>query len=173
MAPLAGMGYLINMSDKTRIKIEKRDSVFSAAHFLADMGKCERMHGHNYFISVEVEGAPDRRGAVIDFNLLDSIVSRVCQPLDHKILIAQKSPTAQVAVNGAEVEVNFKNKRYLLPVEDCLLLPLDSTTVESLAGYLLDKISEELGDTAGRLGQIEVGVGEGGSKMAYRQKIVG
>ncbi|MDH5639538.1 MAG: 6-carboxytetrahydropterin synthase, partial [Nitrospinota bacterium] len=38
------------MSDKTRIKIEKRDSVFSAAHFLADMGKCERMHGHNYFV---------------------------------------------------------------------------------------------------------------------------
>jgi len=119
---------------------------------------------------VEVEGAPDQRGAVIDFNLLDSIVSQVCQPLDHMILIAQKSQTAQVTTSGAEVEVKFKNKRYLLPVEDCLLLPLKSTTVESLAGYLLEGILEKLGDTGGRLGRIEVGVGEGGTKMAFLRK---
>ncbi|MDH5677545.1 MAG: 6-pyruvoyl tetrahydropterin synthase family protein [Nitrospinota bacterium] len=173
MAPKDGMGYLIPMRNQTRIKIEKRDSVFSAAHFLADMGKCERMHGHNYFVSVEVEGAPDQRGAVIDFNQLDSIVSQVCQPLDHMILIAQKSPTAQVATSGDEVEVKFKNKRYLLPKEDCLLLPLESTTVESLAGYLLDRILEKLGDVGGRLYCMEVGVGEGGSKMAFHQKQIG
>ena len=161
---------LVVMSLKTKIRVDRRDSRFSAAHFLADMGKCERLHGHNYFVAVEAQGQPDERGVVLDFNLLEPAIAAACAPLDHKVLIAGNSPSIQLRENGAELEIGFKQKRYVMPKEDCVILPLSSTSVESLSGYLLEKILERLGPAGARLEWIEVGVSEGGTQTAYTKK---
>ena len=158
------------MKIQTRIQVSKRDSAFSAAHFLAEMGKCERLHGHNYFLSVQIAGEVDPRGVVADFNALDPAIAKACAPLDHKVLIPQNSPAIRLTESGAGLEIHFKHKRYLLPMEDCLLLPLASTTVESLACYILEKITAELGPAMERISWMEVGVGEGGAQMAFCKK---
>ncbi|GAC1692800.1 MAG: hypothetical protein PVS3B1_31520 [Ktedonobacteraceae bacterium] len=48
------------MSDEKRsmrkVKVEGGYLNFSSAHFITYSGKCERLHGHNYGVLVEVEG---------------------------------------------------------------------------------------------------------------------
>ncbi|MBO0796815.1 MAG: 6-carboxytetrahydropterin synthase, partial [Ktedonobacteraceae bacterium] len=39
-----------------KVKIEGGNLEFSAAHFITFAGKCERLHGHNYSVLVEVVG---------------------------------------------------------------------------------------------------------------------
>ncbi|HLG25340.1 MAG TPA: 6-carboxytetrahydropterin synthase QueD, partial [Candidatus Gracilibacteria bacterium] len=61
---------------------------FDSAHFLTNYyGKCERMHGHTYRLSVTLEGAVQSNGLVIDFVVLKRIVKkRVLDALDHCLL---------------------------------------------------------------------------------------
>ncbi len=61
---------------------------FSSAHSLRGYeGNCERMHGHNWKVEVEV-GADtlDERGIAIDFRELKRILKEVMGELDHRNL---------------------------------------------------------------------------------------
>ena len=71
---------------------------FSAAHQLYNseldkaenekhFGKCQRLHGHNYTLSVTVSGTPDDyTGSIIVPNLFDSLIEKIVQKYDHKQL---------------------------------------------------------------------------------------
>ena len=39
-----------------KVKVEGGNLKFSAAHFITYGGKCERLHGHNYGVLVEMDG---------------------------------------------------------------------------------------------------------------------
>ena len=58
---------------------------FAASHFLTDYhGKCENLHGHNFWLKVTVEGEVKKDGMVIDFKELKRIVKEmVIDKLDH------------------------------------------------------------------------------------------
>ena len=161
------------MKKQTSVKVQKSGSEFSAAHFLADMGKCERMHGHNYHVSVRAGGPQDARGVVMDFNLLAPAIARVCARLDHMVLLAGNSPRMKIGEKDGAWEIRFGQKLYLLPKEDCVMLPLESTTAENLASHILDELLAELGEAAGRLSWMELGVGEGGGQMAFQRVELG
>lgn len=78
-----------------------REFTFDAAHFLTDYyGKCERMHGHTYKLSVTLEGKVQSNGLLIDFVVLKRIVkSRVLDKLDHNLLNdVVKNPSAERVV---------------------------------------------------------------------------
>ena len=62
-----------------------REFNFDASHFLPEYkGKCERVHGHTYRLKVVVEGEPNERGIVMDFNeLKDAVNDAVMERLDH------------------------------------------------------------------------------------------
>lgn len=61
---------------------------FDSAHQLFDyIGKCSRLHGHNYELEVEVSGIRQPNGIVIDFGDLKDIVNaNVVKLLDHQNL---------------------------------------------------------------------------------------
>lgn len=61
---------------------------FSAAHNLRDyQGKCERLHGHNWKVEVEVKGKKlGRAGLLIDFHDLKKELEKVLVTLDHECL---------------------------------------------------------------------------------------
>ncbi|MCM8756934.1 MAG: 6-carboxytetrahydropterin synthase QueD [Candidatus Omnitrophica bacterium] len=61
---------------------------FSAAHFLRGYrGKCEKVHGHNWKVTVVVSGKEiDKRGLLLDFHDLRKELSQVLERLDHKDL---------------------------------------------------------------------------------------
>ena len=61
--------------------------------------------------------------------------------------------------NEYHLEFLPKNKKYIFPVEDVVILPIDNTTVEEFARLLSEKLTP-LFDEYSNIGIIEVGVFE-------------
>lgn len=81
--------------------ILERDFTFSAAHFLPGHEKCGKMHGHNYKVTVRLNGTFERlsNGMVIDFSDLKQIVNATISGLDHTCLnesLPFEYPTAEL-----------------------------------------------------------------------------
>ena len=130
-----------------RVSVTKDYLVFAAAHFITFSGhRCETLHGHNYRAGVVVEGALDPESwYVFDFVALKRIMRKLCDAVDHKVLLATRNPHLQIAEEGDAVTVAYDNKpRYVFPVHDCALLPVPNTTVEMLAKYLATQLQDEL-----------------------------
>lgn len=74
---------------------------FDAAHYLPDYdGPCSRMHGHTWFVDVEVTGVLDPdTGMLMDFKELSEAMQPILDTFDHTILNEYlphgTSPTAE------------------------------------------------------------------------------
>jgi 6-pyruvoyltetrahydropterin/6-carboxytetrahydropterin synthase len=160
------------MSRRFSIEVAKDYFNFASAHFLifAD-GKRERLHGHNYQVSVAMEGELDRAGVVLDFISFKPLVKRVCDDLDHRTLIQNASPILKISRKGKALEILYKKQKLLLPRSDVILLPLMNTSTELLAEYVAQairaRVRQEFPKTAIRW--IEVAVEETrGQKGTFR-----
>lgn len=159
-----------------RVSVTKDYFVFASAHFITFAGhRCETLHGHNYRVGVVVEGALDPESwYVFDFVALKRIMRKLCDAIDHKVLLATANPHLQIAEQGESVTVAYDGKpRYVFPSRDCALLPVPNTTVEMLAQYLTTQLQAEL--AAGRatgLTAIEMEVEENfGQSATYRVRL--
>jgi 6-pyruvoyltetrahydropterin/6-carboxytetrahydropterin synthase len=156
-----------------KVSVSKDDLVFSSAHFITFAGhRCEGLHGHNYRVRVTLEGALDEEvWFVFDFVQLKKIMRRLCDEIDHKVLLPLENPKLQVVDAGDSVTVAYEGKpRYVFPKVDCSLLPIPNSTVEMLAELLADRLRGEL-DTLGARGltSIEMEVEENfGQWAVYR-----
>ena len=156
-----------------RVSVSKDYLVFASAHFITFAGhRCEGLHGHNYRASVVVEGALNEESwFVFDFVELKKIMRRLCDEVDHLVLLPLKSTRVQIADDGEVVKVAVDGKpRYVFPRRDCALLPIPNTTVEMLAELLTTRLRAEL-ETAGSSGvtAIEMEVEENfGQSAIYR-----
>jgi 6-pyruvoyltetrahydropterin/6-carboxytetrahydropterin synthase len=129
------MGYKV-IVDGTELK-------FSACHFLREPLKCSRIHGHNYYVSVEVSSELDENHFVVDFIKLKHIVRSITESLDHYVLIPDLSQDLKVTKHHESVEIlTENNKKYAFPISDVKFLPIKATTSEILAKYIHDKIKE-------------------------------
>lgn len=151
-----------------RVIVEKGYLSFSAAHFISFMGKCERLHGHNYGVSVELEGGLTEDAYVFDFVLLKRIVRHVCDSLDHRFLLPERSEELNVRQGEDEWEIRYENRRYVLPAADVLSLPIDNITAERLAEYVCDQLLDALSKhEISHLTAMTVGVEEASGQTAY------
>ena len=144
---------------------------FSAAHMVIGHESCGKIHGHSYIVDVEVDGERSGKfGFVIDFKILKDITRQICKTLDHRVLIPVDSPDLEITYED-DSTVEFKVLdclEYKLPKQDVVLLPIPSTTAESLSVYITESIIEEIGDM-GTLNYVEVLVNEGiGQGASYR-----
>ena len=65
------------------LHIGKEALKFSAAHFtIFSATEAERLHGHNYHVSLDVWGDMGGEGLIIDAGELKRIVQRLCEDLD-------------------------------------------------------------------------------------------
>ena len=137
-------------SDRYRVHLTKDHLVFSAAHFITFNGNiCERLHGHNWRVAVEVEGPLDENGYVFDFIALRDKTQSLVLKLDHRMLLPMNHPMIQVEQSDGEVTARFENRRWVFPSEDCVLLPIANTTAELIAGWIGGRLREELKQVAG------------------------
>ena len=130
-----------------RVSVTKDDLVFASAHFITFEGhRCEGLHGHNYRAHVTLEGELDEESWwVFDFVTLKKIMRRLCDEIDHKVLLPLENPRLQVVETGESVTVAYDGTpRYLFPRRDCVLLPIPNTTVEMLAELLAGRLRAEL-----------------------------
>jgi 6-pyruvoyltetrahydropterin/6-carboxytetrahydropterin synthase len=133
------------MSEAYHVRLEKESLVFSAAHFITFAGNiCERLHGHNYGVAVEIEGPLDENQYVIDFILLRDTMQALVLELDHHTLLPTGHPLIRVTAGEKEVEARFEDRRWVFPRGDCVLLPIANTTAELLANYLGQRLTAAL-----------------------------
>ena len=145
-----------------RVQLQKEQLVFSSAHFITFAGDiCECLHGHNYGLKAEVEGALDENRYVIDFIAFRDALQELVKKLDHHMLIATKHPLILVAEEADEVVVRFRAKRWVFPKEDCMLLPIGNTTAEEIAWWIATQLKQKLYTKIGdRLNWLEISVDE-------------
>ena len=143
---------------------------FSSAHIIPDYEKCGRLHGHTYAVHAKVVGEPDEKGIIMDFSLLKNILNETVKDLDHKVLIPEKSSLITIEKKDDSVKLTSFKKHYVLPLEDCIFLPIDSTSAENLARYILGRVLEKVSSSR-QIESIEIGVDEGVGQGARITKI--
>jgi len=150
------------MSRRFSIEVAKDYFNFASAHFLIFANeRREPLHGHNYQVSVTMEGELDRAGVVLDFISFKPLVKQVCDALDHRTLIQTKSSAISVRTNVREVEILYKKQKLLLPRGDVILLPIVNTSTELLAEYIARQIKRKVRQKfAAKIRYMEVAVEE-------------
>jgi 6-pyruvoyltetrahydropterin/6-carboxytetrahydropterin synthase len=159
-----------------RIHISKDNLMFAAGHFVSyDGDKVEPLHGHNYRLSVTVEGPLDENAYVFNFVTLKRLMKRVADELDHRMILPRDNPLIEVQLqDDGGVIVRAQRRWYRFPQADVVILPLPNTTVEMLARHLCGRLREELRSLADatHLTAIEVTVEETfGQEAAYREEL--
>ena len=165
----------MNERGEYRVSVTKDYLVFASAHFITFAGhRCEGLHGHNYRVRVTLEGALNAEAwFVFDFVELKRIMKRLCDEIDHVVLLPLESERVRVFEEGENVRVDVDGKpRYLFPRRDCALLPIPNTTVEMLAKLLVGRLRTELGAAGRAVTAIEMEVEENfGQSAVYRETL--
>jgi 6-pyruvoyltetrahydropterin/6-carboxytetrahydropterin synthase len=145
-----------------RISIERNTLRFAAAHMATFGGETEPLHGHNYDVIVQIDGALSVDSWVIDFGEAKRLVRAICQELNHKLLLAALSASMRIEAQDGVVTVQTSaDKRYVIPQTDVALLEIDNTTAERLAEWFTGRIAAALADAgASNVTAITVGIEE-------------
>lgn len=149
------------MPETYRVRLAKEQFVFCAAHFITFNGdECERLHGHNYRVAVELKGPLDENRYVVDFIAARDTLLTITGELDHHVLLPTGHAMISVATEGEEVVARFRDRRWVFPAEDCVLLPVANTTAELLARHIGQQLRGRLGAKGVALTWIQVEVDE-------------
>lgn len=145
-----------------KVLIERGNLGFSAAHFITFGGECERLHGHNYGVRVEVAGPLTSDSYVLDFTLLKQVTRALCQEWDHRFLMPLHNPHVRVTERDGSWEMEYAAPlpqtsptspttetprlpaRYVMPAWTVLPLPIDNATAERLAELFAHRLVAEL-----------------------------
>lgn len=133
---------------------------FSSAHIIPEYEKCGRIHGHTYAVHLKIAGKMDEKGIIMDFSIVKDVLRNVVDVLDHHILIPLESKAVKIEEKDDYLYISMLKKKYVLPKNDCLVLPIESTSAENLAKYILKRLTEDV-DFPDRVNSVEVGVDEG------------
>ncbi len=121
----------------------KNGMKFAAAHFVPSHNKCSRLHGHEYGVKIRVYGEP-KNCILYDFVELKKLVRKICDEIDHHIIIPKSEEYIKSEIRGESVFVTFQNKNYLFPREDVVFLDIKIPTAEELSRYIGEKIVREI-----------------------------
>ena len=161
------------------LHLSKDNLKFSAAHFLIfDSQKAERLHGHNYKVSVQfyIDAVVcQKNGYGVDFGVLKSIIKQIVDRWDERVLLPQMHPDFEFKEEGRHLKVNFRDRIYQFPKDEVILLPIVNTSVEMLSSllahdlWLLVKNMDVLGVRV----EVEETVGQSGSSFFGEKNIEG
>lgn len=125
----------------TTLHLAKQNFKFSAAHFLIfDSTSAEKLHGHNYQVKVDITIGQnvdfDQQGYFVDFNVFKKQIKHSLDRWDEHVLLPGKNTEMKTRVNGPSLEVHFRDRFYVFPKNEVILLPVTNTSVEQLATLL-------------------------------------
>ena len=136
----------IIMAERFKVRVTKDHLVFCSGHFISFEGdKCEKLHGHNYRATVEIEGNLDPASFyVFDFIALKNRTKAITDELDHHMMLATRNPVIHLEETAESVRVRYRGREWLFPRGDCVLLPIENTTAVLLARYIAQRLKVDL-----------------------------
>lgn len=158
------------MSSHITIDGWKSNIRFSSAHIIPEYEKCGRLHGHSYAVHLKMAGTLDKKGIIMDFSLLKDALKEIANDLDHRVIIPEKSKILKIERKKDSVEIISLKNKYVFPLNDCVFLPIDSSSAENLANYILKKFLEKV-SLPKNIEGIEIGVDEGYGQGARISKM--
>jgi 6-pyruvoyltetrahydropterin/6-carboxytetrahydropterin synthase len=126
----------------TTLHLHKQNFKFSSAHFLIfDAHSAERLHGHNYQVAVDLKvpsGFGEESGYFVDFNIFKKHIKARLDQWDEHILMPALQPEMKFEKKGKGkgLQVLFRDREYLFPQEEVILLQIKNTSVEELSSLL-------------------------------------
>lgn len=118
--------------------MSKADFKFNCAHFIIFDGFRERLHGHNYQVSVKVTGSANlgADGYLIDFGDIKKAARSLCSSLNEYFICPLKSPNMEVIEEGEQLCLNCDDgSRFVFPKGDCAMLPIAHSSAEEMSHY--------------------------------------
>ncbi len=117
---------------------------FSCAHMTVfPDGRKERLHGHNFQVSVALEligNDPD----LLDFGTIKTALQQQCDAWTERLLLPALCELLKVVRQDHELEFTLCGRRYVVPAEEVLLLPVRNVVTESLARTFAHALIERL-----------------------------
>ncbi len=155
------------------IEVHKDYLKFSAAHFLIfPDGRAERLHGHNYKVFAEVQCDLDAHGLVLNFKQIKPLIKEIADELDEHFLVPGEHPVLRCTRQAdGQVEVRYQERRYVVPADDAIVLPINNTSAENLAAWFGRELRRRIAARfpAASLHAMSVGVEEtAGQRGVYR-----
>jgi 6-pyruvoyltetrahydropterin/6-carboxytetrahydropterin synthase len=133
------------MPDRFIVRVTKDYLVFCSGHFISYEGdRCERLHGHNYRAAVAVEGPLDANHYVFDFIALKNRTKAIVDELDHRMMLPTRNEFIRVEEGSRGIHVTYRDREWLFPRDDCVMLPIENTTAELLARYIGHRLLDDL-----------------------------
>ena len=131
------------MTRTTLITIQNEYLKFSVAHFtIFSATERERLHGHNFNVSMSLRAPVGDIGLCFDYNIAKRHLRALCDSLDEYVLLAGRSPHLDVEEDGNQLRLRFGDETLVLPANDALVLPVANITAEELSAYLLGQLTE-------------------------------
>lgn len=132
----------------TTLLLAKQNFKFSAAHFLIfDEKNAERLHGHNYQVKVDITIPPEedlqKQGYFVDFNVFKKAIKARLDEWDEIVLLPRLHPDMKIQKNGKSLDVRFRDRHYVFPADEVLLLDVTNTSVEQLSRLLAQDFLEK------------------------------
>lgn len=124
------------------LRLTKENLKFSSAHFLIfDENRAERLHGHNYRVQVAVKirwSDFASQGYGVDFGVLKKIIKDQVDLWDERVLLPSLRSDMKFQAQGKSLDLKFRDRHYVFPSDEVVLLPILNTSVELLSGLLCD-----------------------------------
>lgn len=108
-------------------------------------GTREPLHGHNYRVQVRGNAPELDDDMVFDFLNIKPIVRKICDSLDHKLLIPKNNPNLTIEDREKNYNIITKDESvFSIPKTDVLLMPIENTSAERIAAFLAYEIKKEV-----------------------------
>lgn len=149
-------------AERFAVWIEPAELHFNAAHFITFGGTCENLHGHNFHVRLRVHGDNTGDAFVVDFVELTALAREVCATLHDRVLLPGASREVRLTRGDGWIEASAYGKRFVLPAQNCAVLPVANTTAEMLAWHIGEELLRALRarERLDNLDEIEVAVEE-------------
>jgi 6-pyruvoyltetrahydropterin/6-carboxytetrahydropterin synthase len=152
----------------TRIEISKEYLNFSAGHFtIFSATERENLHGHNFRVRCNVTAPVGADGMAFDYVMLKRVLKALCDELDERLLLPERSPHLRIERVDRMVIAWFGQERLTFLERDVLLLPIRNVTIEELAELLLARLRVRPELDGRDLRAIELGVSSGDGQWAF------
>ena len=151
----------------TTIEISKDYLHFNSAHFtIFSASEREDLHGHTFYVRAFVTSPIDENGMAFDYNILKTGLLRLCDHLDEKVLLPERSPHLKLTQADGYLIAKYGDERLPFLPRDVRTLPVRNITVEELAPWFLAELEADAKVREQNITRLEIQVSSGPGQWA-------
>ena len=126
------------------VSLYRDDMKFSSGHFtIFSATERERLHGHNFRVESEITAEIKEVGITYDYSLTRKEILVLCRSLNEYLLLPQYSPYLNIEEDHQYYYAFFNGVKMSFLKEDTLILPIKNVTSEGLAGWFVDRLTND------------------------------